>query len=755
MEPVAIVTPTPDLYYAGSAALQLLEQELDELRRARQARRLSMFSGPTPSPPPQFKPARRNSDIPSRESTPERRSKPPANLKAETNGCRDGGSSVRSGIKAFEEMQKYPPQPVDKLEEPMEKSDLVEVSNSTSSIANKESVISASKEEEEGEKLEKCGPVEVSEDPSSITRSKEFVVPESKKDEGSEGDEREVSEDTSPVTSKESIALESKKDEQDQKQVKPVKVDRPSTENKPRTLQRERKPLRIQTSFDRNALTEQHNSSIRESQESTMLLNARRNLKSTPSPPPASVIPSPTKSASALYKLADKRASMQSSKSAQTSTNVASDQKKPNNPKPRSLNDAFIGVKGLSKKFDSTKGSINSLASIRVSKPLLSPESQSVSRERRISAPAVSTLSQLFNETKKPDQRRTSTRQSKPLPPIKVDETIKSDIEKPSAQMMSSLPPSNKKNESLRLLHKTMPAIPNRSTEVFKYPNPLPVYTPQLVHPIEDTLKKESIEVSSKCARKRVSFSSVVTSIPPPSPSQYSDDDHSDTQRKPPVVMSSAHLLSRWQQQHQMDRKPNNAAPTIPRGRSDTRGFWEAFSTEMNNRVAPDLRRVARDQQPQQTNNPTRFIPSTFANGSKPLPAVSNDKPIQESPVRKNKTWINALQNRLAMKIPVDEETKSPPRRSWPEQNPPTSNPQSSYRSSATPRKPVSQAPFDEYGLPRSNTPPLHHVNVYSNQEQTQKTFKFSQTLSTRSNEEQHRPSRSICTSRGRSKAVV
>ena len=169
---------------------------------------------------------------------------------------------------------------------------------------------------------------------------------------------------------------------------------------------------------------------------------------------PSSFVPSHSKSASStLYKLKnDKQANndniivtgkrIQSPQSIQTTTTNNLSTIKPKHKmllhekKPRPLSDAYIGVKGLSKKFDSTNNeqSMSPRRIRRDSKPLLSPASQSVSRDRKISSskrPAsVNALSQLFaSSSSSPSPSATTPlqstkkslstpRQSKPLPPV-------------------------------------------------------------------------------------------------------------------------------------------------------------------------------------------------------------------------------------------------------------------------------------------------------------------------------------------------
>ncbi|KAI9494691.1 hypothetical protein BDB00DRAFT_301742 [Zychaea mexicana] len=649
----------------------------------------------------------------------------------------------------------------------------------------------------------------------------------------------------------------------------------PPKPTKSKFIQRERKPpLRIQTMFDRHQLaaeqiTQQNNKEVHE--ENALLLHARRNLKSAPSPPPLATVPSTSKSTSALHKLNSdnnsssqdkaqesvdtaKRTSLQlqSSKSAQTtnrgvtppSSNRAflrqrqydSNDEKPKKPRP--LSDAFIGVKGLSKKFDSTTS--ESLAStkrsakffMRDEPPLLSTASQSVSRGRKTStttpttakaAAGVSALSQIFSSSssssstgsqkEKSFKSKQSMRQYKALPPVKQPQQQSSNHNKkridpvtPTTVSMSLPTRSNsKKAESHRIFHKTMPAIPvtssnssDRSSPLLsRYPNPLPVYMPQLAqHPINDqqqspeqikvaetaiapsslsstssssaaaaveavkppsssnsvTSAVPPVETSTAGAKKRVSFSSVITSIPPPSP--FSDDESEDetNKRRPLMTMSSAHLLSQWQQKHEKGLRGTttiNPSSLPSRGNpsnNDTRGFWEAFSTEMNNRAAPGLRQAAvakEKQQPTVSSSsplPTtktttnRFIPSTYvknSGGGKPLPPiVSNEKQQEQQPLSPRKTWINLLQDRLGKKSSSESilENSPPkalarPRPVWGMSAVPSAaagesssmnqhqQQQQNKKPAVASRKPVvAPLSFDDY--PTSSTPPLHHVNV-------------------------------------------
>lgn len=237
------------------------------------------------------------------------------------------------------------------------------------------------------------------------------------------------------------------------------------------------------------------------------------------------------------------------------------------------------------------------------------------------------------------------------------------------------------------------------------YPNPLPVYEPQLTRkasPLsrDDDDEEEdtsSLETAETKARKRVSFSSIVVDIPPPSP--YTDDDDDDDSPLSPTHTSprlntagssSAHILSRWQQQHQRDRMRNairngahkksnitSAHGESKSGHSGTRGFWESFNKEMIDRSSslgePSLtsptdhttttpRRIV----PEPTRSlDDRFVPSsTYRSPVTPLPSTSESSSSSSSSVSSasssgnntirrynNKTWINALQNSVSSRL--------------------------------------------------------------------------------------------------------
>lgn len=142
------------------------------------------------------------------------------------------------------------------------------------------------------------------------------------------------------------------------------------------------------------------------------------------------------------------------------------------------------------------------------------------------------------------------------------------------------------------------------------YPNPLPVYTPQLarvshVPEEEESADIEATEVVAGAATKRVSFSPVVTTIPP---SQYISGGQDE------VRTSSARILARWQEQHQKNRGGHVR---------DTRVFWEAFSAEVKSTANGN-------------NSPSRFIPSSVF-------ATRRDEPKAIEPEPRRSKWFNAL----------------------------------------------------------------------------------------------------------------
>ncbi|KAI9247139.1 hypothetical protein BDA99DRAFT_526188 [Phascolomyces articulosus] len=862
------------LDYANFAALEVLEKELDRLKQERKARRLSMFSESitltsSPSPPPQIK--RRQSSSPDQfinQETPDLSStNKQLSLSRRHKSCgvlRDQENQKKFHVEKENIIENKP-------KESLPSDDKVTPGDNTISSS---SLISSTSSEEKS-------PKEINNDSKESQQSSVQQITD------------KVNNNNTNV--KELTNSFMKKDE------KGV-----TNNKKSKPLHREKKPaLRIQTMFDRHQLVPEpdhtHNTI---NKETPAFLDARQKLKSTATPPQKQqpiVAPSVSKNVSTPYKLkqqsdttttTDKRAStfmqssqsLQPSKSAQTTTNTTIRtknnfiplQEKRQEYKPKPLNDAFIGVKGLSQKFDSSmttdeQQQQQSLAGSQKSKPkmayrekpILSPASQSVSRERRISTGSnnirpvnsVTALSQLFSSSSttttttstststSKEAKSSASRPSKPLPPIhnfqqqqhhrhQQQLQDKDKLNNTSAAVMSLPSRSHGKKmvESQRVFHKTMPAVPNRNEKasIPEFPNPLPVYTPMLSHPVTEDEEKgeegtelmeekpqeqQQIQVpvtdTTNNVKKRVSFSSVVTSIPPPSPfSDEETEEETSKQRKLPLTMTSSHLLSLWQQQHEKERRATTVVPSAanstatgtgvrnnvpsnnnssmmplpspgtekPVGHNklnDTRGFWEAFNTEMSNRAAPDLRRVVQpptetrrdspnpcQQQQQQAN---RFIPSAFArrnNGSispkgfpPSPPPISNAKlrqqqpqqpqqpqqqqqqkqpqqpqpqPQQQEPISPRKTWMHMLQDRRAKKGSIEKFEKSPTKALMtPSQNTsPTRTGRSLWNGTATnghhfssiqqnkPSTVSSRKPvisFDDHSSKNTTTPPLYH----------------------------------------------
>lgn len=151
----------------------------------------------------------------------------------------------------------------------------------------------------------------------------------------------------------------------------------------------------------------------------------RRSLRTTPSPSKSATLVD-TQSTIPDSK-PSKRVSLSHIQTPWSSTNSTSGTTK---PKPRPLSEAFIGVKGLTRKFD-TATSLGSPSKTRTfTTAPLSEASLSVSRERRTSlTKGANALAQLFSPPTPKDQQQqqspsspryknTAHREPKPLPPI-------------------------------------------------------------------------------------------------------------------------------------------------------------------------------------------------------------------------------------------------------------------------------------------------------------------------------------------------
>lgn len=276
-----------------------------------------------------------------------------------------------------------------------------------------------------------------------------------------------------------------------------------------------------------------------------------------------------------------------------------------------------------------------------------------------------------------------------------------------------------------------MPPIPKdalppsaSTTTTLPYPNPLPVYEPQLTRkasPLsrDDEEDNSSLDTTESKSRKRVSFSSIVVDIPPPSP--YTDDDDSPVspkQTSPRGGSSSAQLLSKWQQQHQRDRLRNairnGAHKNHTNGESNsdhngTRGFWESFNKEMIHRSfekeptlltsTTDTRRIM----PEPTRSlEDRFVPS-YKSPVSPLSSTSETSSSNNTIKRyNNKTWISALQNSVSSRLSFRANTTQLNR----------SSPPGSLFDKKSDDQGSSNHVFDERAATRS--PPLNHVSCGS-----------------------------------------
>ncbi|KAG2222529.1 hypothetical protein INT45_012843 [Circinella minor] len=783
--------------YANYATLQVLEKELDRLKEERQARRLSMFADIQPrisssTPPPQFK--RRHSTSPevsvSIEHT-KNEQKEEFIGNSDSSVCSSSSSTTSSNsdtdsIIMEDEPQLQPNQYISNnsnnvQQHEYEKQITKENSYQSSTVPNittitattttttiPTSICEKKNDDEETQESTLSSTKVTTKKNDKISMVSTLMQNYSKKLESSQSTPtKQIA--TNNKTIKELTNSFLKKDEEKETNTK-----------KSKPFHREKKPhLRIQTMFDQQQQQQQQQQPIPEQRqlhktllnnkqkndhENKLLLHAKQNLKkksiTTVSSPSlsSSFVPSSSKSASSiLYKpkndkkennndISIKGKRIQPSQSTNIST-TATNHKRENKPRP--LSDAFIGVKGLSKKFDSTNNeqSTSPPRIRRDSKPLLSPASQSVSRDRKISSskrPAsVNALSQLFSSSpctentfnQSTKKSLSKLRQSKPLPPIHFGQQQKETRQQEPKQQQHqnkekkkmimikknmSLPSRNNsmKIESHRLYHKTMPSIPinnsNTRPPIVEFPNPLPVYTPLLTHlatenqeqeeeeqekqiqkqlptpALEQEIKvpssiKAPVSIPEESVKKRVSFSSVITSIPPPSP--FSDDEevennnNNNNNRRTSSTMSSAHLLSLWQQEHEKERQRRDRTnPPIRKittasittninnnnnsQKNDTSTFWEAFSTEMNNRAGPDLRRIEPKSQLKKQQQP-RFIPSTFSNNGEVkefLPSPIKSSITQETTSSPQKTWINMLQDKLVKKNSMEKLDQPPPK---------------------------------------------------------------------------------------------
>ncbi|KAI7858823.1 hypothetical protein BDC45DRAFT_531364 [Circinella umbellata] len=781
--------------YANYATLQVLEKELDRLKEERQARRLSMFADIQPrmsssTPPPQFK--RRHSTSPevivSIENTKnEQKEEFIGNSDSSVYSSSSSTTSSNSDIDSIimeDEPQLQPNQYIlndsnNVQQHEHEKHITKENSYQSSTVPNLTTITATTTT------TTTSIPTPIFEKKHNDEKTQEPVLSSTKVTTKKNDKTSIVSTlmqnyskrlESSHSTPTKQIATNNKNIKELTNSFLKKDGEKEIDTKKSKPFHREKKPhLRIQTMFDQQQKQQQpipeqkqlHKPLLYNKQkndhENKLLLHAKQNLKksiTTVSSPSlsSSIVPSSSKSASSiLYKpkndekenkndIPIKGKRIQASQSTNISTTATNHKMLLRENKPRPLSDAFIGVKGLSKKFDPTHNeqSTSSPRIRRDSKPLLSPASQSVSRDRKISSskrPAsVNALSQLFSSspsTEKTFNQSTKKslskpRQSKPLPPIHfVQQQKEVQQQEPKQQHQNkekkkmimtkknmSLPSRNNsmKIESHRLYHKTMPSIPNNNSNtrppIGEFPNPLPVYTPLLTHLATEEKEQEekqekqiqkqsptpaleqeikvpsSIKASGSTPeepiKKRVSFSSVITSIPPPSP--FSDDEEAENSnnsnnRRSSSTMSSAHLLSLWQQEHEKERQRRDrtnppvrkiATASITTNnnsqKNDTSTFWEAFSTEMNNRAAPDLRKVEPKSQLKKQQQP-RFIPSTFSNKGEvreflpsPIKSSSTSTTTQETISSPQKTWINMLQDKLVKKNSMEKLDQPPPK---------------------------------------------------------------------------------------------
>ncbi|KAI7885204.1 hypothetical protein K492DRAFT_204256 [Lichtheimia hyalospora FSU 10163] len=479
------------------------------------------------------------------------------------------------------------------------------------------------------------------------------------------------------------------------------------TEIRPRKQEspkHDRKPLRIDTKFTKVENLGQSNN------ETPLYSEIRRSLRSTPSPPNPSTSKSATLSntqTTVPESKPSKRVSLSHIQTSWSSTNTSTNSvSRTTKSKSRPLSDAFIGVKGLTRKFDTATGLSSPNKTRTFTTAPLSEASLSVCRERKTSlTKGGNSLTQLFSPPTPKEQQQPSSpnnrfrnatrhREPKPLPPIG---RAKESTQQPQQQQRIVVSNnetttassqqwkcSTRRAEHTRISRKSMPPIPKDASScpstTLPYPNPLPVYEPQLTRkasPLsrdDDDEETSSLETNESKTRKRVSFSSIVVDIPPPSP--YTDDDDNPvspkytSQRLNTGGSSSAHILSRWQQQHQRDRLRNairNGAHknTTAHGESKsvhsgTRGFWESFNKEMMNSSCGETSLTSttdnsRHIVPESTRSlDNRFVPSpTYKSPVHPLPSTSETTGSTNNTIRRynNKTWINALQSSVSSRL--------------------------------------------------------------------------------------------------------
>ncbi|KAI9314978.1 hypothetical protein BX666DRAFT_1879413 [Dichotomocladium elegans] len=491
-----------------------------------------------------------------------------------------------------------------------------------------------------------------------------------------------------------------------------------------------RKPLKIDTVFDRNSQKSHQ-------QETDLYSQIRKNLRATPS----TLQLTPSKSATFESNHSppirprpdmkrSKRASVPVIPQSSFFPQTVHEQSPKEMPifKPRPLKDAFIGVKGLTKRFsNSIKDSCHQASFVK--QELSETSSMDGPAHRGTPAPRQRNPLQPSNNEAFPNERRaeienkTQRRQSKPLPQISFYEMKQSSmVNVPSTAAAVPRPQhhplikqqNNIGDDLFSTPCKPVPPIPAseapKVNQALVYPNPIPAYEPQLSrkasppphrkNPPKAEVKQgldddeqsrvetkempvtpsssapsrvEDGHIDGQCSsssstghiffealpstlaveeitkpKKRVSFSSVVTDIPPPSsPLSYtSEEDERESNR------TSSGILSRWQQQHQRDhfRETFHERKAVPNDRpsSNTSGFWNTF----NSRTLEDnSKRAVRDTPSPNTtphlelnqSSSNRFFPST--------PVRNGISSSSSSSSSSSNVWINALQQSVSSRL--------------------------------------------------------------------------------------------------------